>query len=81
MDALNLTTQTIREERYDAILHMVTAANGAEQHYNSHEGRFESTVEARQRDELLKLAYRGHPNQIIIDNKCDSFDDKVSKAQ
>jgi len=60
---------------------MVTAANGAETHYNSHEGRFESTVEARQRDELLKLAYKGHHNQIIIDNKFESFDEKVNKAQ
>lgn len=49
------------EKRYDAIIHMVTAAEGAEEFYNfSNEARYESAQEARVRDHSLRKAYLGH---------------------
>lgn len=47
MDDLGVTTQLIRDIRYDAVIHMVTAADGAEEFYASQaagEARYE-TVE------------------------------------
>jgi len=43
------------EKRYDAIVHMVTAAEGAEEFYNfSNESRYENVEQARSRDLALR---------------------------
>ena len=34
LDEVGLNTVTLRDKRYDAVLHMVTAANGAEEFYD-----------------------------------------------
>ena len=48
MDDLNMNVVMMRDNRYDAILHMVTAADGASKFYASlsNEARYESTDEA-----------------------------------
>ena len=35
MDDLGVSTVQIRDNRYDAVIHMVTAADGAESFYNN----------------------------------------------
>jgi hypothetical protein len=53
----------LRDNRYDAVIHMVTAADGAEDFYSTMvagEARYESKSEAKEKDEFLRQAYMGH---------------------
>ena len=63
MDDMGLSTVQIRDNRYDAVIHMVTAADGAESFYMTQslgEARYESVEEAKLKDEQLRQAYMGH---------------------
>ena len=65
---------------YDAVLHMVTCAKGAEFAYNfGNAARYESVEEAREMDDRTLRAWSAHPNVHIIDNSTD-FEDKISRA-
>lgn len=67
-------------ERYDAVFHLVTAANGAEDYYNlDNETRSESIEEARILDEKTLNAWIGHSHLRVIDNSCD-FNEKMQKV-
>ena len=46
MEDMELKTEDISDNRYDAIIHMVTAADGAESIYSDNE-RYESVEEAK----------------------------------
>ena len=72
------TTEAKLLDRYDAVFHLVTAANGAEEHYGTqgNEKRSESAEEAIVLDTKLIGAWNGHPHIRIIDNKTD-FDQKM----
>jgi hypothetical protein len=61
------------QDRYDAIIHLVTTAIGAEHSYGTHTNavRYETLEEARGVDERLRHAWRGHPNLRVIDNSTD----------
>ncbi len=74
-----LSTAKIRDRRYDAVLHLVTAAYGAEKHYSllMAEGsdckvRHESPELARTVDSSTLKAWEGHPHLYVIDN-CDEL--------
>ena len=72
----------MRDNRYDGILHMVTAADGASEFYGlSNEARYESASEATTKDKRVREAYLGHKNWKMIDNSYESFDAKVKAAQ
>ena len=65
---------------YDAVLHLVTCAKGAEFAYNlGNEARTESLEHAREMDDRTLRAWSGHPNLHIIDNSVD-FEDKMNRA-
>lgn len=83
MDDLGVTMVQIRENRYDAVIHMVTAADGAEDFYASQvEARYESVDEAREKDELLRQAYMGHQRWILIGNRdCSDFQNKIQNVK
>lgn len=85
MDDLGVSTVQIRDNRYDAVIHMVTAADGAENFYlsmESGEPRYESIEEAKQKDELLRQAYMGHQKWILVKNtECQNFLDKIEKTK
>ena len=70
----------IRDNRYNQVVHMVTAANGAEEYYTCehHTTRLESCDEARERDRLASEAWNGHPYVDIIDNSSD-FETKINR--
>ena len=59
MQDMELKTEDISDNRYDAIIHMVTAADGAESTYSDNT-RYESIEEAIQKDQLLMDAYNSH---------------------
>lgn len=58
--------------RYDAVIHLVTAADGAEEFYtletNEDGVRLESAEQARELDQKTGAAWSSHPAHVIIDN-------------
>ncbi len=65
---------------YDAVLHLVTCAKGAEYAYDyGNAARYESVEVARQKDDLTLAAWSGHPKLHVIDNSVD-FEDKLNRA-
>lgn len=67
------TTEEKLRNRYDAVFHLVTAANGAKESYNyiNNEHRLETPEEAILLDTQLITAWNGHPHIRVIDNKTD----------
>lgn len=65
---------------YDAVLHLVSCAKGAEFAYNfGNAARYESVEEAREADDATLRAWNRHPNLHVIDNSVD-FDNKINRA-
>jgi predicted ATPase len=79
-------TGTRREEhyrRYDAVIHLVTAADGAPEAYqrwpDAH--RSETLEEAIRLDRLLQHVWGGHPRYIRLDNKDKDWNTKSELAR
>eukprot|EP00038_Savillea_parva_P014617 m.11555 g.11555 ORF g.11555 m.11555 type:complete len:432 (-) comp2853_c0_seq1:115-1410(-) len=72
----------LRDLRYNAVIHLVTAAWGAEKHYSksSNETRYEPPEAAREVDLRLQKAWQGHPQHYVIDNRTPKFDDKLARV-
>lgn len=65
---------------YDAVLHLVSCAKGAEFAYNfGNEARTESLEYARDMDDRTLRAWERHPKLIVIDNSTD-FEKKISRG-
>jgi len=65
---------------YDAVIHLVTCAKGAEFAYNlGNAARTESLEHAREMDDRTLRAWSGHPNLRIIDNAVN-FEEKINRA-
>ena len=66
--------------RYDAVFHLVTAAEGAERFYSTENNaaRTETPKEARDVDERLLYAWQEHPRRFVFDNRGD-FADKMAR--
>lgn len=65
---------------YDAVLHLVTCAKGAEFAYNyGNTARYETVEAAREMDDRTLTAWSAHPNVHIIDNAVN-FEDKINRA-
>lgn len=67
-------------ERYDAIFHLVTAADGAEEFYtlSNNGARTETIEEAKALDKKTLENWTGHPHLRVIDNSTD-FEGKISR--
>lgn len=81
LDDNGWTTVGLRDKHYDAILHLVTAAKGAEQFYTlaNNPARSETPEQARQIDDRLIEAWTGHPHLRVIDNSTD-FEGKIKRT-
>ena len=73
-------------KRYDAVLHLVSAADGAEQYYTTatNSTRYEQANEeglriARDLDKKVNKAWTGHPHLRVINNH-DNFDMKINRV-
>lgn len=65
---------------YDAVLHLVTCAKGAEFAYNfGNAARYESVETAREKDDLTLRAWSSHPDLHVIDNSVN-FEEKINRA-
>jgi hypothetical protein len=75
-----LEAADIREGRYNAVMHLVTAAEGAERYYTleNNEVRTESPDQAREVDRRSRLAWVGHPKLFVFDNSTD-FEGKLQR--
>ncbi len=80
------TTTNALRERYDAVLHLVSAADGAEQYYTvaTNATRYEQANEeglqlARDLDKKVNKAWTGHPHLRVINNH-DDFDTKLRRV-
>jgi hypothetical protein len=62
IDDMGYNNVMLRDNRYDAVMHMVTAADGAKNFYDSltNPARYESVEEAVAKDKRLREAYMGH---------------------
>ena len=83
---LGLTTAQLRDHRYDAVLHLVSAADGAEQFYttSTNSTRYEQMNEeglrqARLLDKKVINAWTGHSHLRVINNHED-FDKKINRV-
>ncbi|KYM95622.1 hypothetical protein ALC62_13737 [Cyphomyrmex costatus] len=70
----------LRDNRYNQIIHMVSAANGAEEFYSTeeHACRSEGVELARELDYKAAAAWVGHPYFDVIDNSQD-FESKICR--
>ncbi|KAI6647975.1 hypothetical protein LOD99_8303 [Oopsacas minuta] len=84
MKEFNTDCVAMRDARYNLIIHLVTAADGASHFYlkakENNPVRTESADEAIQLDNLLKKAWVGHPYVEVIDNSTD-FDGKIRRVK
>ncbi|RNA27737.1 TRPL translocation defect 14 isoform X3 [Brachionus plicatilis] len=71
----------LRDNRYDQIIHLITAAKGAEQFYtlDNNLTRTEGLDLARQLDAKIAKAWIGHPYKYVIDN-CTDFEIKIARV-
>ncbi len=84
--AVGWTPTRLRDERYDAVLHLVSAADGAEKYYTlaTNAQRLEKPDEeglrvARMLDKRVVQAWSGHPHMSVINNDED-FDRKMNRV-
>jgi len=68
-------------QQYDALFHLVTAADGAEQFYTleNNSARTEGLETAKMLDKWIQKAWAEHPHHHIIDNSTKGFDNKLNR--
>ena len=77
-DDIGMTEKELRDEHYDAVLHICTAAKGAEDFYTLYNNkcRSESVEVARDVDDRILAVWKGHPVLHIIKAEI-CFEDKI----
>jgi len=81
LDVEGWTIGDMRDARYDHVLHLVSAAIGAEEHYTgaNNAARHESVEEAADLDRRIAKAWVGHEALRVLDNST-GFAEKVERA-
>ena len=81
LEELKLTPVAMRDHRYDAILHLVTAADGAVSFYTlaNNTVRTETPEQAMDMDRKTLDCWTGHEHLYIVDNST-GFDEKIRRA-
>ena len=81
LDGLGWNETRLRDRRYDAVVHLVSAADGAEEFYTTENNaaRTETAEQARALDKRMMSCWVGHPNLVICDNS-GTFQQKISSA-
>jgi len=83
MESVGLDSVSACDARYTGVVHLVTAADGAEEHYNldsNAEGvRNETAEQARELDQKTGGAWASHPSLSVIDNSTD-FNTKIKRG-
>lgn len=81
MSEINATEESLRDDRYDAVIHLCTAAKGAEEFYSLRNNacRSESIGFARVIDDNLIRAWQNHPRYFMVNAEI-YFENKVQKV-
>src|SRR5262249_31686721 len=81
LERAGVAAEDLQRRWYDAVVHLVTAAEGAEEqcHSLNNTTRYENVEQARNVDHRLRLAWRGPWRVEIIDNSTD-FARKLDRA-
>lgn len=81
LSRLNTNETVLRDQRYHAIIHLVSTAVNSPDNYTlgNNAARTESIAQAIDQDYNLQKAWTGHPHLRVIDNE-GTFDQKVNKA-
>ncbi len=81
LDYHNTNIVQLRDARYDLVIHMVTAANGAEKFYTTanNEARTEGLEQARALDQRMIGLWTGHPHLKVVRNNED-FEQKINNV-
>lgn len=81
LTALNKTVVELRDARYAAVIHLATAAKGAEKYYTlaNNAARSESPEKACEIDDRLMTAWTGHPHLRVVGNDC-GFEEKINRV-
>ena len=77
------TVNQLRDRRYDEVVYLVTAADGADEFYSlsNNVARHETAEEARALDGRTLAAWSGHSNLTILrNNRGETFEDKMDKV-
>jgi predicted ATPase len=76
----NTNVVELRDRRYDAIFHLVTAADGAPHAYTleNNLARTETAEIALELDRKMQNAWTGHPHLYVLDNSTD-FEGKMNR--
>lgn len=79
LDETGWSTIQLRDRRYEAVIHLMTAAEGAESFFlaENNNPRADNIEEAREIDRRLIAAWVGHPQFSIIKNKKKGFKIKI----
>ena len=78
---VDIPIEKLRDARYDAVLHLVTAADGAAEFYtiSNNEARTEGVELACSLDKKLRGAWTGHPHLRVISNS-ENFENKIRRV-
>lgn len=81
LDERDLTPVQLRDKNYEAVIHMRTAAMGAEEFYTceNNKARLETVDQAIVADERTLEAWTGVPHLMVIDNSTD-FEEKIRRT-
>lgn len=83
LDNEGWTTQYLRDKRYDNVIYMITAADGAEEFYSlaNNVARHETAEQAKALDARTLIGWEGHSSITILrNNKGETFEDKITKV-
>jgi len=83
LNEMGLYEQDIKDYRYDLVIHLTTAADGAEKFYhtNNNAARHEDLKAAVDLDRKVKKAWSNHPNYFLITNDVKDFQSKIKLAE
>ena len=81
LDECGWNAVELRDKRYDGVIHLVTAADGAESVYTEKfKSKYELNVnQAIEVDKKLRASWCGHPQFYVVDNRKE-FIEKKQKA-
>jgi CYTH domain-containing protein len=79
LDEMGLNDVEVRDRRYDAVLHLCTAAKGAAEFYTceNNSSRTENIEQAVALDDKIIKAWTGHPHLRVVPNS-GTFEDKLN---
>jgi len=81
LESRGIDVTDLRDQRYNAVFHMVTAADGAPGFYTleNNQVRTETPEQAVEVDRKTQKAWVGHPHMYVFDNSTD-FEGKLQRV-